>query len=232
MALTLTVGAFDVTAAVLFDSLTVKFNTADFALIDPGLGGGGPALGTAVTIVDPVIGLNWSGTIAAWDAHAATQKASGHVIEVITATNAAVAVANTAPFDLSDVAGDATDIITTEAGDELITETGASHILTEGYRRVPYQDYSIKTSAPLSGPTSFVARATVWQPGLAVGQTVHAVNADFAAATIFSAGADWYINEVTITWQGVPRTPVYTVQMGAIGVDVTPFTFRHFVGLP
>src|SRR3990167_2731277 len=86
------VGAVDQSAYVLLDSMSLKFNTFDFALKNPATT---PALDDAVTLGLPT----WSGTVASVTT---TDLRVDYKLVTITATNTDVAAASAGPFGLSD----------------------------------------------------------------------------------------------------------------------------------
>jgi len=88
----------DQTAYLQYQSTTLKFNTFDCQLIDPTVI---PNLGDVITVIDPNLALNWSGTVAKIQQTSVSEK-GGHTFVTMSATNTNVAVASVAPFDLSD----------------------------------------------------------------------------------------------------------------------------------
>ncbi len=95
----LTVGAVDQTSFVLLSSLSLKYNTFDFALKNPATK---PVLGNTVTLGGPP---GWTGTIASVRTTDATLT---YGIVNITATNSNVAAASAATFGLSDAPNNVT----------------------------------------------------------------------------------------------------------------------------
>jgi hypothetical protein len=91
------VDAANFTAYILGKSISFSLKTLDVTLIDPPTT---PALGDTVTVDAPA----WAGTVTATSV--SDNDIEGHTWVRITATNAAVAVANPAPFGLVDTAGD------------------------------------------------------------------------------------------------------------------------------
>lgn len=91
--LTITIGGNAVIDYILHGSLGMRLNALDLVLVDPPVI---PSIDDAVTVNDPA----WSGTVVGVDR--ADHTTAGHTFVTITATNAAVASVDPAPFGLSD----------------------------------------------------------------------------------------------------------------------------------
>ncbi len=133
MATTLTIAGVDQTARVRWGSMTCKLNTLDATLVDPATL---PAIGDAVALTDPA----WAGTVVSVKRADPVDRATGHTLVTVSATNAAAALASPAPFGLSDAPDNAT---------------------TFGYARLELQ-----TSANQDGTTTTHGQCTITQPGL------------------------------------------------------------------
>lgn len=94
MSTTVVVGATDQSSKLLQPSLSLKFNTFDFVLIDPAVV---PALNDLVTVTNPT----WTGNVSSVRTSDPVNKI-GHVYVTISATNSDTGTASAAPFNLSD----------------------------------------------------------------------------------------------------------------------------------
>lgn len=99
MALALTVGAVDQTEFIAAQSMSLKFNTFDFALFDPATI---PDVDDVVTLTDPA----WAGTVRSVTI-TDTVELGAHITVAIAAVNEDELAGDTAPFGLSDEPDDA-----------------------------------------------------------------------------------------------------------------------------
>lgn len=253
MTVAVTINGTDVSASVMMGSLTVQTQTAEFTLLDlsTNLGANVP-----VTITDAAYGVNWSGTVNGVVLAPAVNKISGHFTVRVSAIRPASSyIANTSPFDLSDVAGDPYDTLLTEDGvNTLLTEDGVNDIITEGPRNVAYRDLSIGAQLNLDGTVTINGQATVFVGGLGPGQilTIHCADITgnssittgssvlYLLGTVWAAGTGTFtVYSVVANWQGAPPVPVFTVNFGgsiATNTVFTPtdatLTMRNVFGLP
>jgi len=129
----LVIAGVDQTARIRWASMTAKLNTLDVTLVDPATL---PQLGDAVTLTNPT----WAGTVASVRRADAVDRATGHTLVTVAATNAEAATASAAPFSLSDA---------------------PDNVSTFGYSRLELQ-----TSANSDGTTTTHGSCVIQQPGL------------------------------------------------------------------
>ncbi len=141
----LIVGGVTQTAFIAHGRISVKLQTADFALIDPSTI---PALNDAVTIVcTGVIVPDWSGTAVSVTRADIVDLATGHKLITISARNSNAVAASVAPFGLSDIPDGTT---------------------TFGYRGL-----TIQTNQNTDGTIPTMGTCTVYQSGLGPGMIFH-----------------------------------------------------------
>jgi hypothetical protein len=129
----LVIAGVDQTARIRWASMTAKLNTLDVTLVDPATL---PELGDAVTLTNPA----WAGTVAAVRRADAVDRATGHTLVTVAATNTEAATASAAPFALSDA---------------------PDNVTTFGYSRL-----ELATAANQDGTTTTHGSCTITQPGL------------------------------------------------------------------
>ncbi len=213
-------GPADVSAAVLYGTVTLKFNTLDMALIDTGI----PALGSAVMVTNPA----WSGVVAATTTSDPTLQANGHQVVTVTATNANVLPNDTAPFDLSDSPVAFTDTYLLEDGSgPYLLESGTDFAngttdayLMEGALSYPYSGLTVRKVT--GSPPTTLATCTVQQPGLRPGNTIHLTSANQGLAAVA-----YQINQATLQWHGVPLVPQYLIEMGDTPATLAAWTLAN-----
>lgn len=195
-------GLSDVSAsALLYGSITLKFNTLDFGLFDLAP----PAIGAAVTTTDP----GWAGTVSAATTTDPVDLINGHVVVVVTVTNANTLPNDTAPFDLSDVPVAAT------SGDYLLEDGSGHYLIESGTDFAPgallleqpfsygYSGLSVRRMAAAT-----YGSATVQQPGLRAGNTVHVTSQNQGLNAVA-----YQITQATYRWHGAnPPVPVTVIE--------------------
>lgn len=209
----------DLTAYLQRDSMTAKFNTLDFELLDPPAGAvvlasSGPQQGVKLT--DPA----WVGTIASVMTSDPTDTRKSHAFWIISATNAAALPNDTAPFDLSDQPADATTVYQWEDGTNAELEAGTDWAgsgvspglgvyETEGAKSWGYSGLSVQARASSGAPNQTLGRCTVHRPGLRPGNQfkLTSLNQGYAAAA-------YQVTQVTVTWPGKATDPVFAVEFG------------------
>jgi hypothetical protein len=204
-------GAYvDLTAYLIRSTVSLKVNTLDFTLNNP------PAastqLGAAVKTTDPA----WTGTVASFMSSDPVDLRNGVQWVAVTATNTAVLVPNTAPFNLSDQPTTTPlDVYLLEDGSgpyelESGTDFAPGNYELEGALSYAYYGLSVRSSvnSTAGGPPQTLGRLTTQQPGLGPG--------DIFNLTSFNQGysaVPFEINQVTVTWPG-PVNPEYVVEFG------------------
>lgn len=218
MTLTLTHSGVDVSAQLVDHSMTLKFNTLDYALLDPG---GSLGFG-AVTLTDDVADISWTGTCVAMEARTAVDKISGHSFLVCSAVNTTVALSKTALFDLSDVPTDTTTVLDTEASGQFELESGLGHLLTEGtYSKSDWNNLSFRQQNNANATSAQYGQVTVFRHGLLTGDQIQVTTADinnqYLPVQVFT------VNQVTVTWPA--KVATYLVEFG----NGHTVTYKQFI---
>lgn len=214
-------GLTDISAALLYGSITEKRNTIDYSIIDYPA----PALGATVTTTDPA----WSGTVAATTTLDPVDLINGHVVTTVTATNTKALPNDTAPFDLSDTPSvtppfdylleDGTGHYLLESGTDFAAVT--SSLMLEGTLSYGYSRLSVRRTA--GTPPTTLGQCIVYQPGLRAGNNVHITNQNQG----FNNAA-YQINQATITWAGAnPPVPQYLIEFGDTPQTLAAWTLAH-----
>lgn len=197
----------DLTGYIVHDSVTIKFNTLDFALIDP------PALAVHlkedVAVTDP----SWTGGLASIETTDPTEQL-GHLYVRVTATNTRSLPTDTAPFDLSETPANGTfNYLLEDGSGKLTLEDGTDFApgayLTEGPLAYDYSNLAVRTQVNLTGPTTTLGSAKVYQPGLRPGNAfkLTSTNQGYSAAP-------FQVNQIIVTWPADAATPFYVVEFG------------------
>ncbi len=180
---TVTVGGTDQTDFIQHKTLYWKLKSLDFTLVDPA---DNPSLHDVVSVDEP----EWHGRVSTIESHP-FRSANGddHRLVQVTCTNKHVAVADTAPFGISDTPNLSTTF--------------------------PYKDLAyIQTLADQTDLSTAEYRltATVYEPGLLPGQTVEVTSvAEGLSAT------DFIITEMQTVWLR-SDAPEYHIEASVDGV--------------
>jgi len=200
----------DLTGYLLHGSLTLKFNTIDFSLIDP------PLTACQLTAAIKTTNPAWNGTVATRISSDPVDRV-GHYTLTVTGTNTNVLPNDTAPFDLADVSVPAT------LGDYLLESGSGHYLLEDGTDWAPgaylleqpyskgYSGLSVQTTVSTTpgGPPTTLGQARVVAPGLRPGNQFRLTSANQG----YSA-APFRITQVTTRWPGRATDPLFDIEFG------------------
>lgn len=213
----------DLSAYIVRKFLTVKVNTLDFTLNNPPAGS--TQLTAGVKLTDPA----WSGTIASVMTSDRVAWRSGIKLVTVSATNAKALVADTAPFDISDVptATPPFDYLLEDGSGHYLLEDGTDFApgayMLEGALSYDCFNLSVRTSvnATAGGPPQTQGRASLYQPGLRPGNIFNltSLNQGYSAAP-------FEVTQVTITWPS-PTRPEYSIEFGDTPQTLSAWTLAN-----
>jgi hypothetical protein len=211
----------DFTNELLWGSLTVKLNTADFALI--GVAPGSILLNAAVKLTDPA----WSGIVASTTSSDPVDlRSSTQMICTVAATNTKALPTDTAPFDLSDVptATPPFDYLLEDGSGHYLLESGTDFapgaLMLEGALAVGYEGLSVQLRT-VGGVSQAFGKCVVKQPGLRPGNQFH--------LTTLGQGytnALFRITQVTWRWPALSNRAICSIEFGDV-----PATYSQYIHL-
>lgn len=216
----------DMTPALQQGSLTLKFNTADFQLLDPNMlylfvGGG-------VVIADPA----WTGAIASIISSDPVDLINNHELLTIAATNTSALPNDTAPFDLSDAPVAGSDRFLLEDGSgyyalESGTDWAPGAFLIEQPLSKGYSGLSVQTHVNPGGPNLKLGRATTHAKGLRPGNKFKLTSTNQSISA-----APFQITQVVTTWPELQGDPVFQIEFGDTPATLAAWMLANAAPVP